>query len=50
MDTPDYTDILQKILLALQDIATALKNPAVDTDLQNLVRVLGQIAQNGTTP
>jgi hypothetical protein len=46
----EFIDLLKEILATLKGIETALKNPAVDNDLQQILKVLGQIAQNGTTP
>lgn len=49
MDT-EILDVLKDIRDALQAIEAALKSPAVDNDLQQILRVLGEIAQNGATP
>lgn len=46
----ELIDILKEILAALKGIETALANPAVDNDLQQISKLLGVIAQNGTTP
>lgn len=46
----ELADLLKQILEVLKGIETALKNPAVDNDLQQILKVLGEIAQNGTTP
>ena len=44
---PEIKALLTQIVKALQDIEKALQNPAVDSDLQQIIKVLGQIAENG---
>ena len=46
----ELVDVLREILATLKGIEKALQNPAVDTDLQSISKLLGQIAQNGTPP
>ena len=46
----EFIDLLKEILVTLKGIEAALGNPAVDNDLQQILKVLGEIAQNGTTP
>lgn len=39
------TEALQSIADSLKLIATAMQNTAVDTDLQALVRIVGEVVQ-----
>lgn len=47
---PELINVLKEILATLKGIEASLKDQAVENTLQQINKVLGVIAQNGTTP
>ncbi len=49
-DDPDYSALIQQVVSGLQDIKASLTNSAVDTDFQQLNKLIGQWVQQQAAP